>query len=83
MKSPRYGDSSGMQVPVSAPVAPAAKPNVVAPTPVRDTSPQALAALQGSSQELLANLVRELDPQAHFVSYAVAEFCAFSPRYLP
>jgi hypothetical protein len=66
--------SSDLQVSVSAP---AAKPNVVAPTPVRDTSPQALAALQGSSQELLANLVRELDPQAHFVSYAVQSFVPF------
>jgi hypothetical protein len=66
-----------MQMPVSAPVAPPAKPNVVAPTPVRDTSPQALAALQGSSQELLANLVRELDPQAHFVSYAAQSFVHF------
>src|SRR6202158_3375349 len=46
----QVGDSSGMQVPVSPPAAPAAKPNVVALTPVRDTSPQALAALQGSSQ---------------------------------
>ncbi len=73
----QIGDSSGMQVPVSAPVAPAAKANVVARTPVRDTSPQAMAALQGSSQELLANLVRELDPQAHFVSYAVQSFVPF------
>jgi hypothetical protein len=66
--------SSDLQVSVSAP---AAKPNVVAPTPVRDTSPQALAALQGSSQDLLANLVRELDPQAHFVSYAAQSFVSF------
>ena len=46
-------------------------------TPVRDTSPQALAALQASSQELLAKLVKELDPQAHFVSYASQSFVAF------
>jgi hypothetical protein len=73
----QVGESSGMQVPVSAPATPVAKPNVVAPAPVRDTSPQALAALQGSSQELLANLVRELDPQAHFVSYAAQSFVPF------
>jgi hypothetical protein len=71
------GESSGMQVPLSAPVAPAAKPNLIASTPVRDISPQALAALQGSSQELLANLVRELNPQAHFVSYAAQSFVPF------
>ena len=61
---------SGGQAPVSAPAAPVAKPNDVIPTPVQDASPQALAALQTSSQELLAKLVKELDPQAHFVSYA-------------
>jgi hypothetical protein len=71
------GESGGMQVPVSASVVPTAKPNVVAPTPVRDTSPQALAALQGSNQEVLANLVRQLDPQAHFVSYAAQSFVPF------
>jgi hypothetical protein len=69
--------SSDPQVPVRVAAAPVAKLNVVAPTPVRDTSPQALAALQGSSQDLLANLVRELDPQAHFVSYAAQSFVPF------
>lgn len=71
------GESGDLQVPVSAPVAREAKPDVVAPAPVRDTSPQALAALEGSSQELLANLVKELDPQAHFVSYAAQSFVPF------
>ena len=76
----QVGDSSGMQVPVSAPAAPPAKPNVVALTPVRDTSPQALAALQGSSQELLANLVRHAGALRLIRG---SEFCAFPPRYLP
>jgi hypothetical protein len=70
-------EGSSTQVPVSVPVAPVAKPSVVALTPVRDASPQALAALQASSQELLAKLVKELDPQAHFVSYAAQSFVAF------
>ena len=57
------------------PAAPA-KPKETAPPP-RDTSPQALDALQTSQQELVAKLVKELEPQAHFVSYAPPAFIAF------
>lgn len=71
------GEGSGGQAPVSTPAAPVAKPNDVVPAPVRDASAQALAALQASSQELLAKLVKELDPEAHFVSYASQSFVAF------
>jgi len=71
------GEGSGGRAPVSTPAAPVAKPNDVVPAPVRDASAQALAALQASSQELLAKLVKELDPEAHFVSYAPQSFVAF------
>jgi hypothetical protein len=71
------GDGSGEQAPVNITAPPTAKPNVVAPTPVRDTSPQVLAALQASNQELLAKLLKDLDPQAHFVSYTSPSFVAF------
>ena len=71
------GEGSAGQAPVSTPAAPVAKPNDVVPAPVRDASAQALAALQASSQELLAKLVKELDPEAHFVSYAPQSFVAF------
>jgi hypothetical protein len=74
---PLAGDGSGGQAPVSTPAAPVMRPNDALPTPVRDASPQALATLQASSQELLAKLVKELDPQAHFVSYAPQTFVAF------
>jgi hypothetical protein len=69
-------EGSDGQAPVSTP-APVAKRNDVVPIPVRDTSPQALAALQSSNQELLAKLVKELDSQAHFVSYASPSFVVF------
>jgi len=36
-----------------------------------------LSALQASNQELLAKLVKELDPQAHFVTYTAPSFVAF------
>jgi hypothetical protein len=45
--------------------------------PPRDTSPQALASLQTSSQDVVDRLVKELEPQAHFVSYAPPKFVAF------
>ena len=47
------------------------------PTPVRDTSPQALASLQASRKDSLTGMVKELEPQAHFVSYAAPSFVAF------
>jgi len=58
---------------------PAAKPPkpVDPPVPARDTSPQALASLQAAQKETLAGMVKELDPQAHFVSYAAPSFIAF------
>ena len=71
------GDGGGGQVPISTPSAPAAKQKDIVATLVRDTSPQALAALQTSRQELLSRLVKELDTQAHFVSYAAQSFVTF------
>lgn len=70
-------ENSGAQVSVSVPAAAAAKPSVAAPAPVRDASPQALAGLQSSNQEVIARLVKELNPQAHFVSYAAQNFVPF------
>jgi hypothetical protein len=49
-------------------------------TPIRDTSPAALASLQAANKETLASIVKELDPQAHFVSYAAPSFVAFRKR---
>lgn len=47
------------------------------PTPPRDVSPAALASLQAADATMLGALVKELDPQAHFVSYATPSFVAF------
>ncbi len=68
-------DSKTAGLGIAAP--PAEKPNEVAAAPARDGSPQALATLQASNQEELAKLVKELDPQAHFVAYAAQGFVAF------
>lgn len=47
------------------------------PVATRDTSPQALASLQVANKETLASIVKELDPQAHFVPYAAPSFIVF------
>src|SRR5579864_148055 len=66
----------------SIPVAPpgameySAPPARLAAEP-RDTSPDALRKLQSSSQEVLDRLVREVDKDAHFVTYAPPTFMAF------
>ena len=43
----------------------------------RDTSPEALASLQAAHKQTLETMLKELDPQAHFVSYATPSFVAF------
>jgi hypothetical protein len=45
--------------------------------PPRDTSPQAMAALDVATKDVLANLAKELDSQAHFVPYAKPDFVVF------
>jgi len=45
--------------------------------PPRDTSPQALSSLQSSDQQVVDQMVKELDPQVHFVAYAPPKFVAF------
>ena len=47
------------------------------PQPARDTSPEALGSLQSANKQNLETMVKELDPQAHFVSYATPSFVAF------
>jgi hypothetical protein len=56
--------------PAAAPIAP---PSIAA----RDTSPQALAALQSSIQGASNHLLKDLQPDAHFVAYAPPVFIAF------
>lgn len=62
--------------PVHVPSLKPAKP-AEPPKPSRDTSPQALGSLQSALKPILDGMVKELDPQAHFVSYAAPSFIAF------
>jgi hypothetical protein len=59
--------------PASALVPPAPPP----PSPVRDSSPQALAELQSSIQGSSNHMLKELEPEAHFVTYAPPAFIPF------
>jgi hypothetical protein len=45
--------------------------------PPRDSSPQALSSLQSANQQVVDQIVKELDAQAHFVAYAPPKFVAF------
>lgn len=55
------------------PVARAAAPT----TPPRDTSAEGLAKIQASDQKMIDLVAKELDSQAHFVSYAPPAVIAF------
>ncbi len=68
---------SGAQPAATAPVvAPVAKPKEPLPPP-RDTSKEALAAVQLSNQPIVDQILKQMEPQAHFVSYAPPKFVAF------
>jgi hypothetical protein len=47
------------------------------PKPVRDSSAQARASMQSALKPILDGMMKELDSQAHFVSYASPSFIAF------
>jgi len=49
----------------------------IPPTPPRDTSPEALAKIQAADQKIIDLVTRELEPQAHFVSYSPPAMVAF------
>ena len=72
-------DTGGSGSPPGATPAPSipVKPKEPPPPPPRDTSAQALAAVQLSNQPWVDSIVKELEPQAHFVSYAPPKFVAF------
>lgn len=74
---PQSGQGNSDRAALSTAARPVIRSNDVVVAPPRDVSPQALAALQSSNQEVVAELVKELDPQAHFVSYALQSFVAF------
>jgi hypothetical protein len=45
--------------------------------PPRDTSPQAMAALDVANKAVVAKMTKELDAQAHFVPYVSPDFVVF------
>ena len=53
------------------------KPKEPPPPPPRDTSKEALAAVQLSNQPIVDQIVKEMEPQAHFVTYAPPKYVAF------
>jgi hypothetical protein len=58
-------------------VTPSAPPVIVTSEAQQGVGPEILSKQQSSNQETLARLVRELDKDAHFVSYAPPTFIEF------
>ncbi|MGA7318139.1 MAG: hypothetical protein WBX22_29710 [Silvibacterium sp.] len=74
------GNSKVESIPATTPVEPDPKPVAPpppAPAPARDTSPEALAALSSSIEGVSNQLLKELEPQAHFIAYAPPAMIAF------
>lgn len=75
-------EGSGYVPPINVPLkfpkrsSPVADPPKTSAAP-RDSSPEALASLQSTNKQTLDTMTKELDPQAHFVSYAPASFITF------
>lgn len=63
--------------PLDPKTAPAPTPVIPPPPPARDSSSQALAALQISIQGASNHMLKELEPDAHFVTYAPPAFIPF------
>jgi hypothetical protein len=62
----------------TAPATPRTAPRAATPAaPPRDTSPESLAKIQAADQKLIDLVAKELDAQAHFVSYAPPAMVAF------
>jgi len=77
--APPVNSSAGKPPEVSASTrnAQAARPAAVPAAPLRDTSPEALAKIQSSDQKMIDVVVKELDSEAHFVTYAPPAMVAF------
>jgi hypothetical protein len=74
MKSAGAGRSSSTSGSTSSP---RTSRSSAPPTPPRDTSSEALAKIQAADQKMIDLVAKELDPQAHFVSYAPPAMIAF------
>ncbi|MGD1215961.1 MAG: hypothetical protein ABR861_13345 [Terriglobales bacterium] len=70
------GNGSGRPSGIATALSPV-KPKEPPAPPARDTSTQALSAVQLSNQPVVDQIVKELESQAHFVSYAPPKFVAF------
>lgn len=70
-------DTGSDRAPAAATSAAASRTTSRPAAPPRDTSPEALAKIQTENQKMIELVAKELDPQAHFVSYAPPAVIAF------
>ena len=69
-------DTNQLPSPVHVPTLKPVKPPEP-PAPPRDTSPESLTKIQSSYQKIIDQLVKDLDSQAHFVTYTAPAMIAF------
>ena len=74
-KQPRNSKSAGAAAAIK--LFPRAATPETPPAPPRDTSPEALAKIQAANQKMIDLVVKELEPQAHFVTYSPPAMVAF------
>ena len=75
--APEKAAAVASQPPAAPPSSPPAPTAPAMPSPARDVSVEALGKQQASYQESLDRMLKELDAQAHFVSYAPPALIAF------
>ncbi len=75
--APKSAEIASLAPPPVAPD-PSVSPKLMAPNlPVRLIAPDTLKNLQSTHDEVIARMVKEIGPQANFVSYAPPSFIAF------
>jgi hypothetical protein len=76
--TPAKDTSTGKSSASSTTAAPRTAPRAATPAaPARDTSPENLAKIQAADQKMMDLVAKELDSQAHFVSYSPPAMVAF------
>ena len=76
--APSSHAASEPAAPLDPKPAPAPAPSLAPPSiAVHDSSPQAIASLQSSIQGVSNHMLKELEPDAHFVTYAPPAFIPF------
>lgn len=76
VRGPEEPETMTGRIPTFPKHAPSKAEPAAQPVP-RDTSPEAIAKVDATNKDTVAKLMKDLEPQAHFVSYAEPAFIVF------